>query len=140
MGGRGTFAADSPVPYCYEVDTKFSPDGKWEGVKILKAIEGGNHHGLPESSHTSNAYIKLKADGTFHEMRLYDNAHVLYLEIGYHPEETLTGNRTENVLHFHRYDSRFSKNKTGPFIREKAQRLTPEMIRTYGKYFKGVKL
>lgn len=79
MGGRGTFAAGNPVPYSYQtVDTI-------EGVKVLEGIAG--KHGLPESAHSSNAYIKFKPDGTFHEMRFYDKNRDLYLEIGYHPEK-----------------------------------------------------
>ncbi len=45
--------------------------GKINGVKVLKGI--GGKHSLPEESHTSNVYIKLKPDGSFHEMRIYLN-------------------------------------------------------------------
>ena len=131
MGGRGTFAAGMLVEYNYE------KVGEIGGVKILQGT--GTSHGLPESSHSSGAYIKLKPDGTFHEMRFYDKDHVLYMEIGYHPEQSLTGNRSTPVLHYHLYDERFSRNKTGAFERTKAQFLTEEMERKYGKYFKGVK-
>lgn len=130
MGGRGTFASGNPVPYTYKAI------GKIENVKVLQAL--GNQHGLPESSHSSNAYIKLKPDGTFHEMRLYDNDHVLYLEIGYHPEKSLTGDYVTPILHYHTYDNRFSVNKTGGFTRSKAKPLTAEMKKNYKKYFKGV--
>ena len=40
MGGRGTFAAGNTVPYSYEVDTSFSPDGKFNGIKVLREIPG----------------------------------------------------------------------------------------------------
>ncbi|MCC8029605.1 MAG: hypothetical protein LIO75_07415 [Lachnospiraceae bacterium] len=130
MGGRGTFAAGNPVPYTYK------KVGDVEGVKVLEGING--KHGLPESSHSSEAYIKLKPDGTFHEMRFYDKDHVLYMEIAYHPEYSLTGDRHTPVLHYHLYDSSFSKNKTGAFSRSKAARLTEEMKLKYKKYFKGV--
>ena len=131
MGGRGTFAIGNPVPYTYEtVDTI-------EGVKVLQGIAG--KHGLPESSHSSTAYIKLKPDGTFHEMRIYNN-HILVMEIAYHPEKSLTGNNQTPVLHFHTYDERFSKNSLGPFIRSPAKPLSDEMIKKYRKYFKGIKL
>ena len=36
MGGRGTFAAGKSVSYTYGIDTEFSPDGKFYGVKVLK--------------------------------------------------------------------------------------------------------
>lgn len=132
MGGRGTFAAGIDTPYNYQTV------GKIEGIKILEGL--GNQHGLPESSHSSMAYIKLKPDGTFHEMRLYNEKHELYMEIGYHPEPSLTnGDREHPMLHYHLYDERFSKNGTGPFYRSEAKFLTKEMILKYKKYFKGVK-
>lgn len=140
MGGRGTFAAGNSVAYSYEVDTTFSEDGKIHGVKILKGVEGSGKHGLPESSHSSHAYIKLKPDGTFHEMRLYDNNHVLRMEIAYHSEKSLTGNNHTPVLHYHTYDERFSKNATGAFIRSPAKLLSDEMKKKYKKYFRGIKL
>ena len=139
MGGRGTFAAGKSVDYTYEVDTSFSPDGKVEGVKILKGAKDSGKHGLPESSHSSDAYIKLKPDGTFHEMRLYNEQHVLYMEIAYHPEPKLTGNREMPVLHYHLYDDRFSKNKTGSFERTEPKHITDEIKTKYSKFFIGVK-
>ncbi len=65
MGGRGTFASGNNVAYTYKTV------GKINGVKVLKGI--GGKHSLPEESHTSNVYIKLKPDGSFHEMRIYLN-------------------------------------------------------------------
>ena len=55
MGGRGSYAAGNNVEYTYKTV------GMVDGVKILQGI--GNKHGLPESSHSSEAYIKLKPDG-----------------------------------------------------------------------------
>lgn len=65
MGGRGTFASGNNVAYTYKTV------GKINGVKVLKVI--GGKHSLPEESHTSNVYIKLKPDGSFREMRIYLN-------------------------------------------------------------------
>lgn len=130
MGGRGTFAAGNPVPYSYETV------GDIEGVKVLQGLNG--KHGLPESSHFSNAYIKLKKDGTFHEMRIYDNDHILRMEIAYHPEKILTGNNHIPVLHYHTYDDRFSMNETGAFFRSPAHRLPDELEKKYKKYFRGI--
>lgn len=130
MGGRGTFAAGNSAAYTYEKVDEI------EGIKVLQGLNG--KHGLPESAHSSEAYIKLKPDGTFHEMRFYDKEHVLYLEIGYHAEKSLTGDNHTPVLHYHLYDNRFSKNKDGAFYRSNARRLTDEMKNTYKKYFKGV--
>lgn len=96
MGGRGTFAVGNSVPYTYKTV------GKIEGVKVLQGLNG--KHGLPEEAHSSSAYIKLKPDGTFHEMRIYDANHYLVKEIAYHPEPNLNaGNRAENILHIHEY-------------------------------------
>ena len=131
MGGRGTFAAGNSVPYSYQTV------GTIEGVKVLQGIDG--KHSLPESAHSSHAYIKLKPDGTFHEMRVYGKDHVLQLEIAYHPEPSLTGDRQTPVLHYHTYDDRFSKNKTGAFNRSSAALLPSEMKEKYRKFFKGVK-
>ena len=78
MGGRGTFAAGNPVPYNYQTV------GTIGGVKVLVGI--GGKHSLPEEAHSSSAYIKLKSDGTFHEMRIYDRDHYLVKEIAYHRE------------------------------------------------------
>lgn len=113
---------------------------RWQiyGVKILQGIDG--KHGLPESSHSSNAYIKLKPDGTFHEMRIYDNSHTLRMEIAYHPEKLITGNNQTPVLHYHTYDERFSRNSTGSFTRSPAKPLSDEMKIKYQKYFRGIKL
>ena len=78
MGGRGTYAVGNMVVYTYQTV------GKIEGVKVLSGLDG--KHGLPEEAHTSSAYIKLKPDGTFHEMRIYDKDHYLVFELAYHPE------------------------------------------------------
>lgn len=140
MGGRGTYAVGNNVAYTYEVDTTFSEDGKINGVKILKGVKESGKHGLPESSHSSNAYIKLNPDGTFHEMRIYDNNHILRMEIAYHSEKSLTGNNHTPVLHYHTYDERFSRNAKGAFTRSPAKLLTDEMKKKYKKYFRGIKL
>ncbi len=131
MGGRGTFASGNNVAYTYETV------GNIEGIKVLQGT--GGKHALPESSHSSEAYIKLKPDGTFHEMRIYDKNHVLTMEIAYHPEKPLTGDNHTNILHYHTYDERFSKNANGEFFRSQAHPLTKEMFEKYKKYFKGVK-
>ena len=126
MGGRGTFASGNPVPYSYETV------GYIEGVKVLKGLNG--KHGLPEEAHSSDAYIKLKPDGTFHEMRIYDKDHYLVLEIAYHPEPKLNGgNKSDNVLHIHEYKRDNFKDRT-------PRLMTQKEIEKYKKYLKGVKL
>ena len=127
MGGRGTYAAGNNVDFTYETV------GKIEDVKVLSGLNG--KHGLPEESHTSNAYIKLKPDGTFHEMRIYDKDHYLVKEIAYHPEPNLNnGNRFENVLHVHDYLER------DDFKIRKPRFITKKEFNKYKKYFKGVKI
>lgn len=123
MGGRGTFASGNSVAYNYEAV------GTIAGVKVLKGIR--NKHSLPEESHSSWAYIKLKHNGIFHEMRIYDKDHYLITEIGYHPEPNLTGNRHKNVLHMHEY-------KRDNFHDRSVRELTREEKEKYKKYFKGV--
>ena len=124
MGGRGTFAAGNPVAYTFETVDYI------EDVKVLKGING--KHGLPEEAHSSHAYIVLKPDGTFHEMRIYDKEHYLVKEIAYHPEPGLNnGNRTENVLHVHDYQRDNFKDRA-------PHRITKKEYDEYNKYFKGV--
>lgn len=126
MGGRGTFAAGTEVAYTYQTV------GIIEGVKVLQGLNG--KHGLPEEAHSGMAYIKLKPDGTFHEMRIYDKDHYLVMEIAYHPEPKLNnGNRTENILHVHEYQKDNFKHRH-------ARLLTEEEMKKYKKYFKGVKI
>lgn len=126
MGGRGTFAAGNPVSYTYETV------GYIDDVKILQGMNG--KHSLPEESHSSDAYIKLKPDGTFHEMRIYDKDHYLIKEIAYHPEPKINnGNKSENVLHIHEYKRDNFKDRAPRFM-------TDEEIKRYKKYLKGVKL
>ena len=122
MGGRGTFASGNNVAYNYETA------GFIEGVKVLKGING--KHGLPEEAHSSTAYIKLKPDGTFHELRLYDKDRYLTFEIGYHPEGSI-GPKGKPVLHYHTYDRAFNRT---------TQRMPKAMRKHFMKYFKGVKL
>ena len=122
MGGRGTFASGKNVAYTYETVDKI------EGVKVLRGING--KHSLPEEAHSSLAYIKLKPNGTFHEMRIYDKEHYLVAEIAYHPKHKLTGNY-QPVLHIHEY-------KRNNFLDRPPRLLTDEEYKKYKKYFKGV--
>lgn len=125
MGGRGTFAAGNNVPYVYKTV------GTIGGVKVLQGISG--KHGLPEEAHSSAAYIKLKSNGVFHEMRFYDKKHHLTMEIAYHPEPNLNhGDRKESVLHVHLYP------QSDNFRIRSAHLITKSEYEKYKKYFKGV--
>ena len=121
MGGRGTFATGNMVAYTYETI------GFIEGIKILSGLNG--KHGLPEEAHSSHAYIKLKKDGTFHEMRVYDKDHYLKFEIAYHPEPSLDKSR-KPVLHYHVYDRNFHRSS--------AIKMSKPMKKHFKKYLKGV--
>ena len=137
MGGRGTFAAGNPVPYEYEVDTSYT-NGRFEGVKVLKGVPGSGKHQLPESSHSSVAYLKMNPDGTFNMMRIYDKNHVLRVEIAYHPEGKLAKGKG-SVLHYHVYSHEFSKTKNGKFQRTTLKlHKNSKLYKQYKKYFKGV--
>ena len=127
MGGRGTYAADN------NITITFKTVGYIEGIKVLEGING--KHGLPEESHSSNAYIQLNRDGTFRTMRIYGDDHYLQYEIAFHPEPNLNnGNRREKVLHIHEY-----KQKDN-FKQRTARRLTKDEIEKYRKYLVGVKI
>lgn len=124
MGGRGTFASGKNVAYTYETV------GQIEGVKVLRGING--KHGLPEEAHSSEAYIKLKPDGTFHEMRIYDKDRYLIKEIAYHPEPAVNDGKSANVLHVHDYTAKNDFN-----IRP-VRKMTEQEYKMYRKYLKGV--
>lgn len=67
-------------------------------------------HGLPDYAHSPNSiYIKENPDGSFREMRIYDEHGFPLIEIGYHPEQSLTGNRHEYVLHYHIFEANLNR-------------------------------
>lgn len=74
--------------------------------------------------------LKLKPDGTFHEMRIYDKDHYLVREIAYHPEPKLTGNHSP-VLHIHYYNHDFNRTN--------AKYLNRATFEKYKKYLIGRK-
>ncbi len=138
MGGRGTFAAGNAVAYTYEVDTSFSADGKFHGVKVLKGMAGSGKHGLPESSHSSAAYLKMNPDGTFNMMRIYDKGHNLRFEIAYHSEQSIAKGKSK-VLHYHIYGKEFSQNAKTSFGRTtKVLHKNSKIYKQYKHFFKGV--
>lgn len=77
-------------------------------AKVL--IGTGTNHGLPDYAHTpGRVYIKENPDGTFRELRKYDEHGFPIPEIGYHPEPNLTGNKSQKILHFHTFDKNFNR-------------------------------
>ena len=126
MGGRGTFAAGNTVGYTYQTVSKIS--GSLGEIKVLQGLAG--KHSLPEEAHSSTAYIKLKPDGTFHELRIYDSDHYLIKEIAYHPEPRIDSSR-KPVLHVHDYNRDNFKDR-------KARPITDAEYQKYKDYFVGV--
>lgn len=94
-------------------------------------------HGLPDYSHSPNRkYIKENPDGSFREMRVYDNSGFPIIEIGYHPEPKLTGNRHEYVLHYHTFESDMNRVLGGKLsLTENAK-----IYEMYEKYLKEYNL
>ncbi|MCR5183938.1 MAG: hypothetical protein K6B46_04470 [Opitutales bacterium] len=128
MGGRGTFAIGNNVNYTYNTI------GKIGDIKVLKGLAG--KHNLPMESHSSKMYIRLKPDGTFHELRMYSDNHLAVLDIDYHIEPRL-GTTRKPVLHYHTYEYG-SQYKNGVF-RHDAEILTEKLYKQFSKYFKGIK-
>ena len=98
-------------------------------------LDKKNAHGLPDYSHTPfSKYIKENPDGTFREMRIYGDQGQPILEIGYHPEPTLSGNRVVKVLHYHILKT-ISETS---IIREQAKKLgrNSKMYKIYRKYLR----
>lgn len=124
MGGRGTYAAGINVKFIYKTVSKIA------GVKVLEGIY--NAHSLPEEAHSSKAYIKLKKDGTFHEMRIYGKDKRVIFEVAYHPEKKLGKG---NILHYH-----FYSYEGGNFNRTTAIKLhkNTKLYKEIKRYLKGV--
>ena len=122
MGGRGAFASGNPVPYTYKTV------GKMNGVKILQKIDTKASKGLPEEAHSSSAYILKYANGTFKQIRFFNNDHTAKFDIDYHFEPKL-GNRKESVYHVHEY-----KNGVRDIV---GRILTKSEYEKYKVYFTG---
>lgn len=90
-------------------------------------------HGLPDFSHSPNSkYIKENPDGSFREMRVYDSLGFPIIEIGYHVEPNLTGNRSDKVLHYHTFDSDLRRTLGGKISSTENE----ELYRKYRKYLR----
>lgn len=81
-------------------------------AKVL--VGNGGKHSLPDYSHSPNRiYIKENSDGSFKELRAYDCNGNPIIEIANHIEPQITGNRKENVLHYHTFDDNMNRNLEG---------------------------
>lgn len=99
-------------------------------VLDAKVLSGnGNNHSLPDYSHSKNtAYIKLKPDGTLHEIRFYGDNNTPIIEIAFHPEPQLNnGDKKYSVLHYHTFNG---------LDRSKAQAMTKSIKEKYKDYLK----
>ena len=95
MSSRGAVILNGHV-----TTNEYSPVSNILEAVVLKGNEG--FHGLPDYSHSpKRKYIKENPDGSFRALREYDENGFPIIEIAYHPEQSLTGNRHEYVLHFH---------------------------------------
>ena len=123
MSSRGSRTKNGHV-----TNKEFRCVREFEGAKVL--VGTGTQHGLPDYSHTPNRiYIKENSDGSFRELREYDKTGFPIIEIGYHGEKHLTGNRHEKVLHYHTFEEDLS--------RKNAKRLTEEIRKKYSRYLRG---
>ena len=97
MSSRGAKTKNGHVTTDEYMSTGYVSD---PNAKILIGQKG--KHGLPDFSHTPNRiYIKLNKEGTFRELRQYDENGFPVLEIGYHHEKKYDKNLANPVLHYH---------------------------------------
>lgn len=126
MSSRGTFTKNG-----HATKGEYKMVRMVHDAKVLVGIDG--RHSLPDYSHSPNSkYIKESADGSFRELRDYDSKGNPIIEIGYHGELHLTGNRHEKVLHYHLFGPDLERIMGG--------RLSPtenaDIYRKYKKYLK----
>ena len=128
MSSRGTFSKNGHV-----TTDEYSTVSKLYDAKIL--VGNDNRHSLPDYSHSPNAiYIKQYADGSFREMRIFDEKGFPILEIAYHIEPGLTGNRHEYVLHAHWIEH--NKNLDRHMICRISPTENSDIYNKYKKYLK----
>ena len=122
MSSRGAVTSNGHVP-----TNEYETSHKVHDAKVLRG-KGGNH-GLPDYSHSpKEKYIKENPDGSFRELREYGDNKKAIIEIAYHGEKSITGNRHEKVLHFHTFDDNL--------VRSNAKPITEEMKNRYAKYLR----
>lgn len=124
MSSRG-----SKIKNGHVTTTEFKETNMIEDAKVL--VGTGNNHGLPDYAHSSNRiYIKENPDGSFRELRKYDADGFPVIEIGYHPEPNLTGNRHDKVLHYHLFDKSLGRHLGGIVSESK----NAEIYKEFKKY------
>lgn len=129
MSSRGAKTENGHVT---TTEYKFK-DGKMvEDAKVLVGTSS-KQHGLPDYAHSPNSkYIKENPNGSFRELRDYDETGFPIIEIGYHPEQSLTGDRHTYVLHFHTFKSNLERVMGGKV----SETSNPDIYKKYKKYLK----
>lgn len=126
MSSRGARTRNGHV-----TTTEFTCSHTVYDAKVL--IGTGNNHGLPDYAHTPNRkYIKENPDGSFRELRDYNAEGFPVIELGYHAEPHLTGNRHEKVLHYHTFDSNLRRHLGGRI----SETENAEIYMKYKKYLR----
>ncbi len=113
---------------------------EYKAVKLIydaKVLVGNDgRHGLPDYSHSPNRkYIKENPDHSFRELRDYDDSCNPVIEIGYHIEPQLTGNRHEYVLHYHTFDkklNRYMGGRISPYENSDIYKKYKKYLEVYG--------
>ena len=108
-------------------------DGKM--VYDAKVLTGNTkqQHSLPDYAHSPNSkYIMENPDGSFREMRVYDDSGFPIIEIAYHPEQKLTRNRHTKVLHYHTFGPDLKRTPAEEISESKHA----DIYETYKKYLK----
>lgn len=126
MSSRGARTRNGHV-----TNTEFEDIHDVEDAEVL--VGTGNNHGLPDYAHSPRSkYIKENPDGSFRELRDYDSEGFPVIEIGYHPEPNLTGNRHEKVLHYHTFDPDLKRHLGGKLSKTE----NADVYRKYEKYLR----
>lgn len=126
MSSRGTYIKNG-----HATTGEYETAKTVHDAKVLTGVDG--RHSLPDYSHSPNSkYIKENSDGSFRELRDYDFKGHPIIEIGYHAEPNLTGNRHYKVLHYHTFDSDLNRNLGGRVSLEE----NADIYKKYKKYLK----
>jgi hypothetical protein len=130
MSSRGSKAQNGHI-----TTTEYKLKNPYSYIYDAKVLIGtsSKNHGLPDYSHTPNRkYIKENPDGSFREMRIYGEHGRPLLEIGYHPEQSLTGNRHDYVLHYHTFETNLNRVMGGKISKTE----NSDIYNKYRKYLK----
>ena len=124
MSSRGTVTING-----HATDEEYDTVRKIYDAKVLKGRD--NRHNLPDYSHSANSkYIQENSDGSFRALRIYGSDNSPILEIAYHAEPKITGNRHEKVLHYHTFTKELERIWGG----EISNNTNSDILYKYRKY------